>query len=323
MKTAVNLKPKKSVWQKLKASWMLHKWLYIMSIPFIAYFIIFKYIPMYGAQIAFKDYDVFDGIVGSPWVGLKHFKEFLSDYYFACLVKNTLAISLLSVVWSFPAPILFALLMNELRQERFKKVVQTITYLPHFISVIVICGTTAKLDSTLSNDDYQDTAYCVVDRIIEYATEDGEIIKQLHGFNTSKEVVFNVHSNKYSLLEGLKKGDVVMVKNDFITDYVSDIDFIGNKDSEYKRSTRKVSSSGIPYYESIRGVVTNKFGATLKISTLISDAEVEKIYPASGGTVFIIEDGKIRYGNIGEVQIEDEILLRSRASAVKEVVIFR
>ena len=140
MKTAVNLKPKKSVWQKLKASWMLHKWLYIMSIPFIAYFIIFKYIPMYGAQIAFKDYDVFDGIVGSPWVGLKHFKEFLSDYYFARLVKNTLAISLLSVVWSFPAPILFALLMNELRQERFKKVVQTITYLPHFISVIVICG---------------------------------------------------------------------------------------------------------------------------------------------------------------------------------------
>ena len=114
-----------------------------------------------------------------------------------------------------------------------------------------------------------------------------------------------------------------MVKNDFITDYVSDIDFIGNKDSEYKRSTRKVSSSGIPYYESIRGVVTNKFGATLKISTLISDAEVEKIYPASGGTVFIIEDGKIRYGNIGEVQVEDEILLRSRASAVKEVVIFR
>ena len=65
-----------------------------------------------------------------------------------------------------------------------------------------------------------------VDRIIEYATEDGEIIKQLHGFNTSKEVVFNVRSNKYSLLEGLKKGDVVMVKNDFITDYVSDIDFI-------------------------------------------------------------------------------------------------
>ena len=140
MKTPVNLKPKKCVWQKLKASWMLHKWLYIMSIPFIAYFIIFKYIPMYGAQIAFKDYDVFDGIVGSPWVGLKHFKEFLSDYYFARLVKNTLAISLLSVVWSFPAPILFALLMNELRQERFKKVVQTITYLPHFISVIVICG---------------------------------------------------------------------------------------------------------------------------------------------------------------------------------------
>ena len=93
---------------------------------------------MYGAQIAFKDYDVFNGIMGSPWVGLKHFKEFLSDYYFARLVKNTLAISLLSVVWSFPAPILFALLMNELRQERFKKVVQTITYLPHFISVIVI-----------------------------------------------------------------------------------------------------------------------------------------------------------------------------------------
>ena len=191
------------------------------------------------------------------------------------------------------------------------------------LAKVTVSRTTAKLDSTLSNDDYQDTAYCVVDRIIEYATEDGEIIKQLHGFNTSKEVVFNVRSNKYSLLEGLKKGDVVMVKNDFITDYVSDIDFIGNKDSEYKRSTRKVSSSGIPYYESIRGVVTNKFGATLKISTLISDAEVEKIYPASGGTVFIIEDGKIRYGNIGEVQIEDEILLRSRASAVKEVVIFR
>ncbi|MBQ7793947.1 MAG: sugar ABC transporter permease [Clostridia bacterium] len=142
MKT-VQGKPKnilQSTLDAIKVSWIKHKWLYIMSIPFIAYYVIFHYMPMYGATIAFKDYDVVLGVSGSPWVGFKHFKDFFHDFYFTRVIRNTLLISIYNLLWSFPAPIIFALLMNELRSERFKKTVQTITYLPHFISLIVICG---------------------------------------------------------------------------------------------------------------------------------------------------------------------------------------
>ncbi len=115
-------------------------WIYVLAAVVLAYYILFHYLPMYGAVIAFKEYDVAKGIMGSPWVGLKNFKDFFNDYYFVRLLRNTLLLSVYNLLWSFPATILFALLLNEIRQEKFKKVVQTVTYLPHFISTIVVCG---------------------------------------------------------------------------------------------------------------------------------------------------------------------------------------
>ncbi|WP_339309641.1 ABC transporter permease subunit [Paenibacillus sp. FSL k6-2145] len=119
---------------------MMNKYLYIMMIPVIGYYLIFHYGPMYGAIIAFKDYSPMKGILGSDWVGLKHFEEFFNIYYFLRVLKNTLLISLYTLVFEFPAPIILALLINEVRKRTFKRVVQTITYMPYFISLVVICG---------------------------------------------------------------------------------------------------------------------------------------------------------------------------------------
>ncbi|WP_019636565.1 ABC transporter permease [Paenibacillus fonticola] len=119
---------------------ILNKYLYFMILPVIAYYLIFHYGPMYGALIAFKNYTPMKGILGSDWVGLQHFQDFFNSYYFLRILKNTLLISLYSLLFEFPAPILLALLINEVRHRLFKRVVQTITYMPYFISLVVICG---------------------------------------------------------------------------------------------------------------------------------------------------------------------------------------
>jgi len=138
---AVNTIAKKpSYFTRLKKDYKQNKYLYFMLIPVVAYFLIFYYQPMYGVQIAFKNYSFKYGIWGSPWVGLKHFKGFFDSYYFFRLLRNTLTLSLNDLVWGFPAPILLALLINEIRNNSFKRIVQSVTYLPHFISLIVVCG---------------------------------------------------------------------------------------------------------------------------------------------------------------------------------------
>lgn len=114
--------------------------LYLLFIPVLAYYIMFHYAPMYGASIAFKDYTPTLGISGSPWVGFKHFNAFFNSYYFWNLLRNTLNISLTSLIVGFPIPIIFALLINELRSKRYARVVQTVTYIPHFVSLVVVCG---------------------------------------------------------------------------------------------------------------------------------------------------------------------------------------
>lgn len=114
--------------------------LYLMVIPIVAFYIIFSYVPMYGIIIAFKDYVPIKGIIGSQWVGLVHFKDFISSYYFLRVLKNTVWISICSLIVGFPAPIILALLINELKSKIFSRAVQTITYMPHFISIMVICG---------------------------------------------------------------------------------------------------------------------------------------------------------------------------------------
>lgn len=117
-----------------------HPLLYIMILPVLAYFIVYHYYPMYGMIISLFDYVPTKGIFGSKFVGLKHFQAFLEDPYFFRTMRNTLSINLLLLLFGFPFPILFAILLNELRSARFRKFTQTITYMPHFISTVVICG---------------------------------------------------------------------------------------------------------------------------------------------------------------------------------------
>lgn len=114
--------------------------LYLMILPVIIFYLLFCYKPMYGVLMAFQEYKPIKGILGSEWVGLKHFKTFFNDVYFERILTNTLRISISSLVFGFPAPVILALLLNEVKNVRFKKTIQTITYMPHFISVVVVCG---------------------------------------------------------------------------------------------------------------------------------------------------------------------------------------
>lgn len=121
----------------------LRNWeLYVLISPVLAYFIIFEYIPMYGVQIAFKNFVATKGIWGSSWVGMRHFERFFDSYFFWRLITNTLGVSLYQLVVGFPVPIILALMINEIKQSRifFKKIVQTVTYAPHFLSTVVLVG---------------------------------------------------------------------------------------------------------------------------------------------------------------------------------------
>lgn len=140
MKEFTHKKHKASMLERIKVELKRNKELYIMILPVVIYFFVFMYIPMYGASIAFKQFSPGKGIMGSEWVGLRHFIRFFDGIYFVRVLKNTLMISVYSLVFGFPAPIILALLLNEVRTKWFKNMVQTITYLPHFISLVVIIG---------------------------------------------------------------------------------------------------------------------------------------------------------------------------------------
>ena len=122
----------------LSRSWRRHWQLYVLILPPIAYFIIFKYVPMVNAVLAFKDYNVIKGIWGSPWAGTKYFELLFQNPAFITLIKNTLYISFYSLIVGFPIPILLALALNEIKNIRFKKIVQMVTYAPYFISTVVM-----------------------------------------------------------------------------------------------------------------------------------------------------------------------------------------
>lgn len=126
---------KRSLLQNLKSNWQL----YLFLIPVLTYFIIFHYIPMYGVQIAFKKFNIVDGIIGSEWLGFDHFRRFFNSHYFFRLLKNTVILSAYQLLL-FPLPIIFALSLNELKDGWFKRWSQTLTYAPHFISVVVLAG---------------------------------------------------------------------------------------------------------------------------------------------------------------------------------------
>lgn len=130
------MKQKKSIKRILKSKWQL---LVMFAVPFIWY-VIFCYVPMYGIQLAFRNYNPRLGYLGSPFVGLRWFKQFFSSYYWKNIIWNTFSISLYSILIGFPIPIILAIIINELPGRKFKKILQNITYIPHFISMVVLCG---------------------------------------------------------------------------------------------------------------------------------------------------------------------------------------
>lgn len=145
MGSAKNMKRRRhsidgNYWKKLGKDIIRDKYLYLMLLPCLMYYIIFHYFPMYGLQIAFKDYNIFRGIRDSQWIGLGNFIRFFQSPDFVRVLKNTIVISLYSLAVGFTAPIIMALLLNEVRSKKFRSTVQTIVYIPHFISMVVVAG---------------------------------------------------------------------------------------------------------------------------------------------------------------------------------------
>ncbi len=128
-------------------SLLRHRWLYLMLLPGLVYFLLFKYWPMYGLTIAFKDYVPFLGYADSPWVGLKHFEELFTGPDFGRLMVNTLLLAVLTLIFVFPAPIVVALLLNELRVSMVKRSIQSLVYIPHFLSWTIVASVTYLLFS--------------------------------------------------------------------------------------------------------------------------------------------------------------------------------
>lgn len=139
-KQVLNLNKKEPYWVRFRKDMRLNWSLYLIFLPVVVYYVVFCYLPMYGAMIAFKDFSPMLGIMGSSWVGLKHFVDFFTSTDFQRIFFNTLNISIRSLLFGFPAPIILALMINEVQNEKWKKLVQTTTYMPHFISLVVVCG---------------------------------------------------------------------------------------------------------------------------------------------------------------------------------------
>lgn len=151
MNEQIKLKKKPGLGARIVDEFKRNYILYILAIPVVVYFLLFCYLPMFGLVIAFKDYSLFLGPIDSPWAemnGFYNFYRFFNHPDFWVIIKNTLIISFYEIIFSFPAPIIFALMLNEIKNLRYKKVIQTITYLPHFISMVVICGMITQFFTT-------------------------------------------------------------------------------------------------------------------------------------------------------------------------------
>ena len=157
-----------------------NKVIYFLCVPIVAWYIIFQYIPMGGIVISFQDYTPALGLTGSPWIGLDNFTRFFGGEYAFRLIRNTFMLSLLDLIFNFPAPILFALLLNEIHSRAFRRTIQTISYMPYFVSMVVMCGiivdftqsggliseavaliTGGRAQNLLGNKDYFRTIYTV------------------------------------------------------------------------------------------------------------------------------------------------------------------
>ena len=140
--------------EKLKKEYKMNKYVYLMAFPVILFYIVFHYIPMGGVVIAFQDFKPAKGVLGSTWVGMKYFVDFLTGTYALRVIRNTILISVYEIIFGFPAPIILALLINEIKSNHYKRTIQTISYMPHFISLVVICGIISDFTKTdgLVND---------------------------------------------------------------------------------------------------------------------------------------------------------------------------
>jgi putative aldouronate transport system permease protein len=134
-------------WYRLGVRMLQHKYMYMLALPGILYFILFKFVPLMGLMLAFKDYNPYSGFTGSEWVGMKHFKELFANNFYIML-RNTFAINIFGLVFMFPLPIVLALMLNEVRHEIFKRINQSIVYLPHFLSWVVVASMTFFVLST-------------------------------------------------------------------------------------------------------------------------------------------------------------------------------
>ena len=135
----------KEYWRRLGADILRDKWLYLLLLPGFVYFVVFKYLPMWGIVIAFENYVPYSGIFGSEWVGMKWFEYFFKFPSWTRYLKNTLILSFMNLIFYFPAPILLALMLNEMRSLRYKKFLQTLLYVPHFISIVIVVSITMIL----------------------------------------------------------------------------------------------------------------------------------------------------------------------------------
>lgn len=140
---ALETHPKKSIRKRI----LKDRYLLLLFLPCLIYYILFKYVPMWGVLISFKDFKPFIGFWGSEWVGLKHYIDFFNNPDAWRIIRNTLLLGVYTLLWCFPLPIVFALALNELTRPKFKKFVQTVSYMPHFLSAVVVCG---MLNSFLS-----------------------------------------------------------------------------------------------------------------------------------------------------------------------------
>ena len=138
----------KEYWRRLGMDIKGSIWLYILLIPGFVYFVVFKYLPMWGVVISFENYVPYSGIFGSQWVGLKWFKYFFANPSWLRYLKNTLILSAMNIVFFFPAPIILALMLNEIRHLRYKKLMQTLLYVPHFISIVIVVSITYVIFGT-------------------------------------------------------------------------------------------------------------------------------------------------------------------------------
>lgn len=145
---SISHKKKRPATSSFRKDWMKYKYLFILLIPGLIYFLLFCYVPMGGTVIAFENYKINKGILGSEWVGFEHFRKFFSSKQFWPVIRNTFLLNFYTLIWGFPLPIIFAVMLSEVKNEKFRKAIQTMSFMPYFISMVIAVGLVNMLATT-------------------------------------------------------------------------------------------------------------------------------------------------------------------------------